>query len=220
LSISSSLSLLPFTIPKNIVHPSPLLVYGKRDFEVATLLSLPPCEAAFSPSLLPFTIPPSPLLVYDKRDSEVATLLSLPPCEAAFSPSLFPFTIPKEIGHPSPLLVYDKRDSEVATLLSLPLCEAAFSLSLLPFTIPKEIVQWLVSIFCTAVIMENCSRPLSGTIHDTTYLWLFGALKELVNILHSQNELQHLDSVASLIESTAINVALRLGSRAVTIRFA
>jgi hypothetical protein len=49
---------------------------------------------------------------------------------------------------------------------------------------------------------------------------MFGALKELVDHLHLQNELQHLDSVASFIEATAVNVALRLGSRAVTIRFA
>ncbi|KAN0072972.1 hypothetical protein V8E54_009086 [Elaphomyces granulatus] len=72
-------------------------------------------------------------------------------------------------------------------------------------------------VFCASV-MENCSRALSGTIHDTTYLWMFGALKELVDHLHLQNELQHLDSVASFIEATAVNVALRLGSRAVTIR--
>jgi hypothetical protein len=68
--------------------------------------------------------------------------------------------------------------------------------------------------------MENCSRPLSGTLHDTTYLWLFGALKQLVDSLQLQNELEHLDSVAAFIEATAVNVALRLGSRAVTIRFA
>ena len=59
-----------------------------------------------------------------------------------------------------------------------------------------------------------------GVLHDVKFNWVGSAYKNFAVDLQNQGDLQHLESMADFIDGTAVNVAILLGSKGVTIRFA